>query len=84
MRDMLAREEQEALKSIDREVETGQTKVRGMVAKFSDNIDKMSKAKERIHRLLSRSQTQSFLQVGRLGAEILVSVSSCLKFSPNC
>lgn len=75
MRDMLAREEQEALKSIDREVETGQTKIRGMVAKFNDNIDKMSKAKERIHRLLSRSHTQSFLQVGP---------SSCLEFSTKC
>ncbi|XP_017292323.1 E3 ubiquitin/ISG15 ligase TRIM25 isoform X2 [Kryptolebias marmoratus] len=63
MRDMLAREEQEALKSVDREVETGQTKIRGLMGKFNENVDKMSKAKEAIHRLLGQSQSLAFLQV---------------------
>ncbi|XP_037546379.1 E3 ubiquitin/ISG15 ligase TRIM25 [Nematolebias whitei] len=62
IQDMFAREEQEALKSIDREAEIGQTKIRGLMAKFVENVDKMSKAKEEIHQLLSQSQTQAFLQ----------------------
>lgn len=72
IRDMFAREEREALKSIDREAETGQTKIRGLMAKFVDNVDKMSKAKEEIHHLLSQSQTRAFLQVGRLFIRFMV------------
>lgn len=72
IRDMLAQEEQEALKSIDREAETGQTKIRGLMAKFVENVDKMSKAKEEIHQLLSQSQTQAFLQVGRLFIRLMI------------
>lgn len=63
---MLVQDERDALNAVDREVETGQTKLRVLMKKFGDNIDNMTKAKEEIHSLLSRSQTQAFLQVGRL------------------
>uniref|UniRef100_A0A3B4F124 E3 ubiquitin/ISG15 ligase TRIM25-like n=1 Tax=Pundamilia nyererei TaxID=303518 RepID=A0A3B4F124_9CICH len=62
MKEMLVQDEREALNAVDREVETGQTKLRVLMKKFGDNIDNMTKAKEEIHSLLSRSQTQAFLQ----------------------
>lgn len=60
---MLAREERDALSTVDREMESGQTKLRGLMKKFAENVDKMNKAKEQIHDLLSRSKTTDFLQV---------------------
>lgn len=66
MRDMLIREEQNALIAVDRELESGQTKLRTLMKKFTDNVDIMSKAKEDIHNLLSQSQTMAFLQVRQL------------------
>uniref|UniRef100_A0A3Q3RSL9 Tripartite motif containing 25 n=1 Tax=Mastacembelus armatus TaxID=205130 RepID=A0A3Q3RSL9_9TELE len=62
IRDMLGREERDALNSVDRELESGQNKLRTLMKKFTENIDNMSKAKEDIHSQLSRSQTQAFLQ----------------------
>lgn len=63
MRDMLAREEHDALNAVEHELETGQTKLKVLSKKFTGNIDSMNRAKEEIHRLLSQSQTQAFLQV---------------------
>lgn len=60
---MLLREERDALNAVDREVESGQTKLKGLMKKFRDNIDNMNKAKEDINKLLSQSQTLAFLQV---------------------
>ncbi|XP_045904477.1 E3 ubiquitin/ISG15 ligase TRIM25-like isoform X4 [Micropterus dolomieu] len=62
MRDMLARDEREALSAVDRELQSGQTKLNGLTKRFTENIDSMSKAKEDIHSLLSQSQTLAFLQ----------------------
>nr|XP_040042207.1 E3 ubiquitin/ISG15 ligase TRIM25 isoform X2 [Gasterosteus aculeatus aculeatus] len=62
MRDMLSRDEHEAVNSVDRELEGGQTKLKGLAKKFSENLVSMSKAKEEIHSLLSQCHTQSFLQ----------------------
>ncbi|XP_049899562.1 E3 ubiquitin/ISG15 ligase TRIM25 isoform X5 [Epinephelus moara] len=62
MRDILAQEERVALNTVDRELESGETKLKGLVKKFTENIDSMSKAKEEIQSLLSQSQTLAFLQ----------------------
>ncbi|XP_031695546.1 E3 ubiquitin/ISG15 ligase TRIM25-like, partial [Anarrhichthys ocellatus] len=62
MRDMLAREEREALNAVDRELESGHTKLKGLAKKFTENVGSMSKAREEIHSLLSQSQTLAFLQ----------------------
>ncbi|XP_040001964.1 E3 ubiquitin/ISG15 ligase TRIM25 isoform X2 [Xiphias gladius] len=62
IRDMLTREERDALSAVDREMESGQTKLRVLMKKFTENIDNMSKAKEDIHNLLCESQTLAFLQ----------------------
>ncbi|KAM4585344.1 E3 ubiquitin/ISG15 ligase TRIM25-like isoform 2-T3 [Odontesthes bonariensis] len=63
MRDLLTREELDTVNAMDQEVESGQTKIRSLVAKFTENVDNMSKAKEDIHSLLSQNQTLGFLQV---------------------
>ncbi|XP_029007765.1 E3 ubiquitin/ISG15 ligase TRIM25 isoform X2 [Betta splendens] len=63
IRDMLIQEERDALNAVDREVESGQTKLRGLMKKFTENIDNMNKAKEEINKLLSQSQTLAFLQI---------------------
>ncbi|XP_008278020.1 E3 ubiquitin/ISG15 ligase TRIM25-like isoform X2 [Stegastes partitus] len=62
IRTMLAREEQDALNAVDQEVESGHTKVRVLVKKFTDNIDNMNKAKNDIHDLLGQSRSLAFLQ----------------------
>ncbi|KAI4832396.1 hypothetical protein KUCAC02_015365 [Chaenocephalus aceratus] len=62
IRDMLAREESEALNAVDCELQSGQTKLKGLSKKFNENVVHMSKAKEDIHSLLSQSQTLAFLQ----------------------
>ncbi|XP_020795470.2 E3 ubiquitin/ISG15 ligase TRIM25 isoform X2 [Boleophthalmus pectinirostris] len=62
MREMLTLAENEALGVVDRELETGQTKLEGLMKKFNENVDNMSKVKEQIYTLLGQSQTQAFLQ----------------------
>ncbi|XP_068590821.1 E3 ubiquitin/ISG15 ligase TRIM25-like isoform X2 [Cebidichthys violaceus] len=62
MRDMLARDEREALNAVDCELEGGQTKLKRLAKKLTENVDSMSKAREEIHSLLSQSQTLAFLQ----------------------
>ncbi|KAK2919458.1 hypothetical protein Q8A73_003829 [Channa argus] len=42
---------------------SGQTKLRGLMKKFVENIDNMSKAKEDIPKLLSQSKSVAFLQI---------------------
>ena len=66
IRDMLAREERDALNAVECELESGQIKLKGLMKKFTENIDSMSKAKEDINSLLSQSQTLAFLQVRQL------------------
>ncbi|XP_034044599.1 E3 ubiquitin/ISG15 ligase TRIM25-like [Thalassophryne amazonica] len=75
MKDMLAQDEREALNVVESELESGQTKIRGFMKKFTDNIDKMSKAKDEISNLLSQSQTLTFL-------EAAVDLPAAVKFEP--
>ncbi|KAM9769801.1 E3 ubiquitin/ISG15 ligase TRIM25-like [Menidia menidia] len=62
MRDLLSGEELVALGLVDQEVESGRTKIRGLVSKFTENIDNMNKAKQDIQAQLNRSRTLGFLQ----------------------
>lgn len=62
MREMLTAAENEALAAVDRELEMGQTKLDGLMKKFSENVDNLSKAKEQIQTLLGQTETQAFLQ----------------------
>ncbi|XP_028313342.1 E3 ubiquitin/ISG15 ligase TRIM25-like [Gouania willdenowi] len=62
IRDMLSREEHDALNVVEREMESGQSKFKNLAKKFNENINNMSSAKEEIHSLLSASNTMAFLQ----------------------
>lgn len=64
MRDMVAQEELKAQIEVDCELEVGQTKLRDLMRRFTDNTEMMRKAREDINCLLSQSQTLDFLQVG--------------------
>lgn len=63
IRDLLARDERDALNTVDRELESGQTKMKILMKKMSGNVENMNKAKEGICCLLAQSQTLAFLQV---------------------
>lgn len=63
IRDLLARDERDALNAVDRELESGQTKLKGLMKKMLGNVENMGKAKEDIRRLLGQSQALAFLQV---------------------
>lgn len=62
MRDLLARDERDALSAVDRELESGQTKLKVLMKKMSGNVENMNTAKEDIRCLLAQSQTLAFLQ----------------------
>lgn len=62
MREMLMRAENDAMTTVDRELEAGQSKLEGLIKKFNENVDSMSTAKEQIYTLLGQTQTQAFLQ----------------------
>lgn len=62
IRELLTLAENEALVTVDREVESGQSKLDALMKKFNENVDSMSKAKEQIYTLLSQTQSQAFLQ----------------------
>lgn len=63
MRDMLDREEQMSLSVVDQELSRGEVKLRDLTKKFTQNVERMSKAKEGILTLLGKAQSQAFLQV---------------------
>ncbi|XP_067354447.1 E3 ubiquitin/ISG15 ligase TRIM25-like isoform X2 [Channa argus] len=62
MRNMLAQDERDAQITVDRELEIGQTKLRELVKRLTDNTETMTKARENINGVLSQSQTLGFLQ----------------------
>ena len=63
IRELLDRDEREALNTVDREQESGQTKLQNLIKKFNQNIVKLSAAKDGVNSLLSQTQTVAFLQV---------------------
>ncbi|XP_029949724.1 E3 ubiquitin/ISG15 ligase TRIM25-like isoform X3 [Salarias fasciatus] len=62
MRDLLVQEERDALSAVDREVETGLSKIKILSKKFMENVDSMHKARDDIQSLLAQSQTMNFLK----------------------
>lgn len=63
IRDLLARDELEALNAVDLELEGGQKKLKVLMQKMTGNVVNMNKTKEDIRCLLAQSQTLAFLQV---------------------
>lgn len=70
IRDLLARDERDALNAVDRELESGQTKLKVLMKKFAGNVDNMNKAKEYVRCLLAQSQTLAFLQVSPYSIQV--------------
>uniref|UniRef100_A0A8C8CCR3 RING-type E3 ubiquitin transferase n=1 Tax=Oncorhynchus tshawytscha TaxID=74940 RepID=A0A8C8CCR3_ONCTS len=62
IRELLDRDEREALNTVDREQESAQTKLQNLIKKFNQNITKLSAAKDGVDSLLSQTQTVAFLQ----------------------
>ncbi|XP_072539430.1 E3 ubiquitin/ISG15 ligase TRIM25 isoform X3 [Salminus brasiliensis] len=75
LRDLLQRDESEAMKALEKDLETGQTKLSTLMKKFSQNIEKMNGTKDEIHRLLTQSDSMDFLQAS-------VDMPSVVAFDP--
>lgn len=63
IREMIDRDEKEAMLAIDKEQEKGQSKLVSLIKKFNENIEKMSRTKSEINILLDQSQSLAFLKV---------------------
>lgn len=60
---MLTLEEQNAMLTVDRELENSNVKIKVFKKKFTGNISTLSTVKENIQRELNKSHTLAFLQV---------------------
>ncbi len=63
IREMIDRDEKEAMLAIDKEQEKGQSKLVSLIKKFNENIETMSRTKSEINILLDQSQSLAFLKV---------------------
>ncbi|XP_060725025.1 E3 ubiquitin/ISG15 ligase TRIM25 isoform X4 [Tachysurus vachellii] len=75
IRDMLQRDEREAMDALDKEMESGNTKLNTLIKKFNQNIEKMSSTRAEITNLLARSHSLDFLQAS-------VELPSVVNFDP--
>ncbi|KAI5613760.1 E3 ubiquitin/ISG15 ligase TRIM25 isoform X1, partial [Silurus asotus] len=75
IREMLLKDEKEAMDTLDKDLDSGNSKLNTLIKKFSQNIDKMSSTKAEINNLLANSQSQAFLQAS-------VEMPSVLNFDP--
>ncbi|XP_042614068.1 E3 ubiquitin/ISG15 ligase TRIM25-like [Cyprinus carpio] len=62
IREMIDRDEKEAILAIDKEQEKGQSKLVSLMKKFNENIEKMNRTKSEINSLLDQSQSLEFLK----------------------
>lgn len=63
IREMIDRDEKEAMLAIDKEQEKGQSKLVSFIKKFNENVETMSRTKSEINILLDQSQSLAFLKV---------------------
>ncbi|XP_076149981.1 E3 ubiquitin/ISG15 ligase TRIM25-like isoform X2 [Alosa pseudoharengus] len=77
IRDLIDRDEQDALRAVDKELESGQTKLQSLTKTFGKNVEKMSQTKVELNGLLSRADSLSFLQAS-------VQLPFNAKFDPYC
>ncbi|XP_059427259.1 E3 ubiquitin/ISG15 ligase TRIM25-like isoform X7 [Carassius carassius] len=76
IREMIDRDEKEAMLTIDKEQEKGQSKLVTMIKKFNENIEKMSRTKSEINILLDQSQSLAFIKAS-------VDLPSVVNFEPH-
>ncbi|KAJ8002078.1 hypothetical protein DPEC_G00176070 [Dallia pectoralis] len=75
MRELLDRDERDAMNMVDREQESGHTKLQHLVKKFTQNIELLGAAKDSVNTLLSQTQSLAFLQAS-------VDLPSVVTFDP--
>ncbi len=63
IKEMIDRDEKDAMLTIDKEQEKGQSKLVSLIKKFNENIEKMSRTHSEINILLDQSQSLAFLKV---------------------
>lgn len=66
IKEMIERDEKEAMHTIDKEQEKGQSKLVSLMKKFNENIERMSRTKSEINNLLDQSHSLTFLKVIRV------------------
>ncbi|KAL4647998.1 E3 ubiquitin/ISG15 ligase TRIM25 [Arapaima gigas] len=62
IRDLIDKDEQQAMKAVEKELETGQSKLQLLMKRFEQNVDQMRGTNEGINSLLSQKQSFKFLQ----------------------
>ncbi|KAG5282269.1 hypothetical protein AALO_G00054140, partial [Alosa alosa] len=77
IRHLIDKEEQDALKAVDKDLESGQTRIQSLIKKFGQNVEKMSAVKMELNSLLSRADSLSFLQAS-------TQLASSAIFDPYC
>ncbi|XP_062401209.1 E3 ubiquitin/ISG15 ligase TRIM25-like isoform X2 [Sardina pilchardus] len=77
IRKLIDMDEQNALKAVDKDLESGQTKLQSLSKKFGQNVEKMNHTKAELNSLLSRADSLSFLQAA-------VQLPPNAKFDPYC
>ncbi|KAK2889093.1 hypothetical protein Q8A67_014468 [Cirrhinus molitorella] len=75
VREMIDRDEKEAMLAIDKEQEKGQSKLVSLMKKFNENVEKMNRTKYEINSLLDQSQSLAFLKAS-------VDLPSVVNFEP--
>ncbi|XP_053354280.1 E3 ubiquitin/ISG15 ligase TRIM25 isoform X1 [Clarias gariepinus] len=75
IRDMLQKDEREAMGALDKDLESGHGKLNTLMKKFQQNIDKMSSTRAEINNLLAKSHSLDFLQAS-------VEMPSVVNFDP--
>ncbi|XP_073707892.1 E3 ubiquitin/ISG15 ligase TRIM25 isoform X2 [Garra rufa] len=75
IREMIDRDEKEAMLAIDKEQEKGQSKLVSLMKKFNENVEKMNRTKHEINSLLDKSQSLAFLKAS-------VDLPSVVNFEP--
>ena len=65
IREMLDKEEREAMNTVDSQLQSGEDKYNNLTKSFSKNIQEMDSIKRAISDLLSQSDILAFLQVRR-------------------
>ncbi|KAL1006090.1 hypothetical protein UPYG_G00067770 [Umbra pygmaea] len=77
IRELLDRDEREALNVVDREQESGHTKLQHLMKKFNQNVEQMTTVKDRVNDMLSQTQSLAFLQAS-------VDLPKVVNFEPYC
>ncbi|XP_041960801.1 E3 ubiquitin/ISG15 ligase TRIM25 isoform X2 [Alosa sapidissima] len=77
IRNLIDMDERNALKAVDKDLESGQTKLQSLSKKFGQNVEKMNQTKAELNGLLSKADSLSFLQAS-------VQLPPNAKFDPYC